>query len=109
MSSPLFLGFDLSTQQLKAIVISSDTHIVHESSVHFDNHLPHHGTDNGAIHGEDGEAAAPVAMWIEAIDVLLAQMKSAGVDFTRIHAVSGSAQVYYTLLSTTPDCLMQNF
>ncbi|KZS94648.1 actin-like ATPase domain-containing protein [Sistotremastrum niveocremeum HHB9708] len=107
MSSPLFLGFDLSTQQLKAIVISSDTHIVHESSVHFDNHLPHHGTDNGAIHGEDGEAAAPVAMWIEAIDVLLAQMKSAGVDFTRIHAVSGSAQqhgsVYWS--SDAPELL----
>jgi hypothetical protein len=49
--APLFLGLDLSTQQLKAVIISEDATVVHESAVHFDNDLPQYKTTNGAILG----------------------------------------------------------
>ncbi|TFK39875.1 hypothetical protein BDQ12DRAFT_681390 [Crucibulum laeve] len=92
-TSPLFLGLDLSTQQLKAIVITQDSTIVHESSVHFDNDLAHYGTLNGAIRGPDeGEVTSPVAMWLEAIDLLIERMKAANVDLAAIAAVSGAGQ-----------------
>ena len=38
--SGLFLGLDLSTQQLKATVIGEQLEVVKEEFVHFDNELP---------------------------------------------------------------------
>jgi xylulokinase len=93
-SAPLFLGFDLSTQQLKAIVIAEDASIVHESAVHFDRDLPSYGTTNGAIKGPDeGEVTSPVRMWLEAIDLVMQRVKSAGVDLRAIAGISGAGQV----------------
>lgn len=51
LMAPLFLGLDLSTQQLKAVIISEDATVVHEFAVHFDNDLPQYKTTNGAILG----------------------------------------------------------
>ncbi|OSX63987.1 hypothetical protein POSPLADRAFT_1136748 [Postia placenta MAD-698-R-SB12] len=91
--SPLFLGLDLSTQGLKAILITEDSNVVHESAVHFDRDLPHYGTTNGAIRGpEPGEVTSPVRMWLEAFDLLMDRMKTAGVDFGRILGISGDGQ-----------------
>jgi len=92
--APLFLGFDLSTQQLKAVLLSADSDIVHESAVHFDRDLPHYQTVNGAIKGpDDGEVTSPVLMWIEAIDLIFERMKASNVDFSAIAAISGAGQV----------------
>lgn len=93
-SAPLFLGLDLSTQGLKAVLISEDSNVVHESAVHFDRDLPSYGTTNGAIRGPgDGEVTSPVRMWLEAFDLLMGRMKDAGVNFSKIMAVSGDGQV----------------
>ncbi|KAI0078708.1 D-xylulose kinase [Panus rudis PR-1116 ss-1] len=90
---PLFLGLDLSTQGLKAVLINEDSDVVHESSVRFDQDLPHYGTTNGAIIGpEEGQATSPVKMWLEAFDLIMERMKAAGVDFQRILAISGDGQ-----------------
>ncbi|KAG6812779.1 hypothetical protein H0H92_000549 [Tricholoma furcatifolium] len=92
-AGPLFLGLDLSTQQLKAIVIAEDSSLVHESSVHFDNDLSSYGTTNGAIRGPgEGEVTSPVAMWLDAIDLLFQRMKTAGVEISAIAAISGAGQ-----------------
>jgi xylulokinase len=94
MTGPLFLGLDLSTQQLKAAIIDHSGALQHESSVHFDRELSSFGTTNGALHGEEpGEVYCPVVVWIEAIDLLMDKMKKSGVDFSAIVAVSGAAQV----------------
>ncbi len=91
---PLFLGLDLSTQQLKGVVIGEDAVIVHESAVHFDRDLPSHGTTNGAIKGPgEGEVTSPVTMWLEAIDLLMERIKAAGVDFGSVVGVAGAGQV----------------
>jgi xylulokinase len=94
MSGPSFLGFDLSTQQLKAAVIDEHGALIHESSVHFDRELPSYGTTNGTLHGElPGEVYCPVIVWIDALDLLVNKMKQSGVEFSTIVAVSGAAQV----------------
>ncbi|KAG7444891.1 actin-like ATPase domain-containing protein [Guyanagaster necrorhizus] len=89
---PLFLGLDLSTQGLKAVLVQEDCSIVHESTVHFDRDLPGYGTINGAIRGLEGEVASPVEMWLEAYDLIMTRMKAAGVDFSAISAISGDGQ-----------------
>jgi xylulokinase len=106
-TNPLFLGLDLSTQQLKAILLSSDSSIVHETSVHFDRDLPHYGTVNGAIRGPgSGEVTSPVAMWLEAIDLLFQRLKTDQVDFGAISAISGAGQVRYRLLRFVVSTLL---
>ena len=45
--SPLFLGLDLSTQGLKAVLITEDSQVTHESAVNFDKELPRYGINHG--------------------------------------------------------------
>ena len=98
---PLFLGLDLSTQGLKAVLVDSDGILVHESSVHFDSDLPSYGTTNGAIRGPDpGEVTSPVRMWLDAYDLIMERMRAAGVDFARILGISGDGQVCVCLFLT---------
>lgn len=96
MSGPLFLGLDLSTQQLKVLLIDEKAVVVNDFAISYDRDLPQYGTTNGATHGpRDGQVTSPVAMWVEAIDLILQRMKDAGVDFGRISAVSGAGQVLH--------------
>ena len=90
----LFLGLDSSTQSLSAIIIDYDTHrVVYEISLNFDKTLPHYGTQNGALRSHDPLVVhSPPLMWVEALDVLFAQMKRDGAPLGDILAVSGSSQ-----------------
>ncbi|KAI1796756.1 D-xylulose kinase [Ganoderma leucocontextum] len=93
MDDPLFLGLDLSTQGLKAVLVDSEGTPVHESSVNFDRDLPSYGTTNGAIRGPDpGEVTSPVRMWLDAYDLIMERMREANVDFLRILGISGDGQ-----------------
>ncbi|KAJ7931498.1 hypothetical protein B0H13DRAFT_2247568 [Mycena leptocephala] len=87
--APLFLGLDLSTQQLKAVIISEDATVVHESAVHFDNDLP------------QGEVTSPVAMWLDAMDLLMERMKKSGIQFGEIAAISGAGQQHGSVYWST--------
>lgn len=91
--SPLYLGLDFSTQQLKVVVIDGDLSVVHQDSVQFDSELPHFRTQGGVhIHADRLTVTSPVLMWVQALDLLLDKMKRAGLDFSRVRALSGSGQ-----------------
>jgi len=93
-ASPLFLGLDLSTQQLKAIIIAEDASVVHESAVNFTKDLPQYGTANGVTIGPGpGEVTSPVAMWVHALDLLMERVRASGFDASRVVAISGAGQV----------------
>ncbi|KAK3140324.1 hypothetical protein QOZ80_5AG0399370 [Eleusine coracana subsp. coracana] len=89
----LFLGFDCSTQSLKATVLDADLTVVAADSVHFDSDLPHYGTEGGVLRdpAERGRIVSPPLMWAEALDLLLGRL-AARADLRRVAAVSGSAQ-----------------
>ena len=91
----LLLGFDLSTQQLKAVLITAHSlSVVHEASVHYDTDLPSYGTSNGAILGPDeGRVTSPVSMWLEALDLILERIRTAGIDLRRVVGIGGAGQV----------------
>ncbi|KAI9847880.1 MAG: hypothetical protein M1838_000714 [Thelocarpon superellum] len=89
----LYLGFDLSTQQLKAIAISSNLKVAYDVNVDFDRDLPHYGVQNGVfVNEEQHEVTAPVAMWLEAIELVLQRLKDQGLDFQRLRGLSGAGQ-----------------
>ncbi|CAL9088541.1 unnamed protein product [Musa textilis] len=92
-SDALFLGFDSSTQSLKATVLDGNLIIIHSESVHFDTELPHYRTKDGVYRDPSGNGriVSPTLMWVEALDVLLEKLKSK-VDYGKVVAISGSGQ-----------------
>lgn len=59
----------------------------------FDTDLSHYNVNKG-VHTNDDQhqVYAPVAMWIEALDLILTRMKEKGFDFSRVKGVSGAGQ-----------------
>jgi len=90
----LFLGLDSSTQSLSAVVIDLDTRkVIYEKSLNFDRALPHYKTRNGVLPSRNPLIKhSPPLMWAEALDLIFAEMKKAGVVLGEILAVSGSGQ-----------------
>ena len=90
----LFMGIDSSTQSCKALVIApAKDEIVYVDSVNFDKDLPQYETQNGVIKSSDRNLSeANPHMWIEALNVLFARMKSADFPMHLIRAISVSGQ-----------------
>ncbi|SJM85156.1 probable Xylulose kinase [Zygosaccharomyces bailii] len=103
-----YLGFDLSTQQLKCLAINETLRIIHTETITFDKELPHYKTHKGVyVNGDSIEC--PVAMWLEALDLLFSKFVSNGFDLSKVKAISGSCQqhgsVYWTAAA---DELLKN-
>ncbi|KAL1200025.1 Xylulose kinase 2 [Cardamine amara subsp. amara] len=90
----LFLGFDSSTQSLKATVLDSDLNIVRTELIHFDSDLAHYKTKDGVYRDTSikGRIVSPTLMWVEALDLILQKLSDSNFDFKKVIAVSGSGQ-----------------
>lgn len=90
----LVLGLDLSTQSLSAVILDTEKGVVVANhSVNFGESLSHYNQPHGYDEaGARGEIHSNPLMWLEALDLLLAQMVSENIDFSQIKAVSGSGQ-----------------
>ena len=86
-----FLGFDLSTQTLKAAIIDNNGDIVCEASVDPELDLPQYETIRG--HYEDGDhVTTPLVMWLDALEMVLERIQIHFPDFRKIKALSGGTQ-----------------
>lgn len=92
MPSKTYLGFDLSTQQCKVVAINADLELLKVYAVGFDEDLPKYKTVNGVLKHEGGRIVAPVAMWLEALDLVFDRMKYDGFAFENVAGISGSCQ-----------------
>jgi xylulokinase len=94
--SRLYLGLDSSTQSLSAVVIEvarNDRRVVFESSLNFDEALPHYGTTHGILPRRDPALAlSSPLLWAEALDLMFERLSRSGLDMSRLAAISGSAQ-----------------
>ena len=98
---PLYLGFDLSTQQLKGLAVSADLKVEYEAQFDFDSDSQGFDVTKGVItNDQEHEVYAPVAMWLQALDSILERLRATGIDFSRVKAISGAGQqhgsVYWT-------------
>ncbi|KAK7204079.1 hypothetical protein BZA70DRAFT_199893 [Myxozyma melibiosi] len=105
-SDDLFLGFDLSTQQIKVIAINNKLEPILEANVEFDVDTAEYGTKKGVFTNHAlNEVYAPVAMWIKAFDILLGKLQKAGLKFANVKGISGAGQqhgsVYWTKEATS--------
>ena len=75
------------------LAVTASLRAIHEEAVVFDNDLCHYGVVGGVQrNGGDNEVYAPVAMWIEALELILARMQDGGFDFSSVKGVSGAGQ-----------------
>lgn len=77
-----------------AIVIQSDLVVISEAKVDFDKDFgSKYGIKKGVlVNDEEGEVFAPVAMWLEAVDLVLDRLREAGAPVSRIRGISGACQ-----------------
>jgi len=107
----LFLGLDSSTQSLSAIVVDLDSrNVVYEASLNFDKALPQYKTNNGILRSSDSLVIhSPPLMWVEALDVMFAQMKTEGVALGEVLAISGSGQQHGSVyLNGSAEAALKN-
>lgn len=90
---PLYIGFDLSTQQLKGLVVNSELKVVHISKFDFDADSHGFSIKKGVLTNEaEHEVFAPVALWLQALDGVLNGLRKQGLDFSRVKGISGAGQ-----------------
>lgn len=90
MEHNYYLGLDLSTQQLKGIVVDDKLKQIALEKVDFDADFPAYKTVKG-VYANGKEVQAPVAMWLEALDLLFTRLGKV-VDLGKLHGVSGACQ-----------------
>ncbi|ALC47141.1 CG3534 [Drosophila busckii] len=93
-----FLGFDLSTQKLKAILLNAELNVVTTAEVKFDSDLPEFRTQGGANPGPNKhEYFVQPVMWVKAMDIVLDRLVMQEADLSTVVAISGSAQQHGSL------------
>jgi xylulokinase len=92
----LYAGLDVSTQSCKLVVIDVGAgETVHLDAVRYDDDLPAYETSEGTVRGlGEGVRESDPRMWIEAVDLLLGRLASAGVDPAALRCVSVSGQMH---------------
>ncbi|CAF3334190.1 unnamed protein product [Rotaria sp. Silwood2] len=93
----LYLGLDLSTQQIKCIVINEQLQTIAEEAISFNDKslLVHHVQPNGFIVDKNDNrcVTTPVFVFLEALDVLFQNLsKQQKFDFSNIVGISGCGQ-----------------
>jgi xylulokinase len=89
-----FLGLDCSTQSLSAIVVdTAEGRIVVDEAVNFGSDLPGYGSPQGVLENSDPRIRhSDPLMWVEALDLVLARVKSGGFDWSQVSGISGAGQ-----------------
>src|SRR5260221_11177077 len=88
-----FLGLDSSTQSLTALIVDTDTGEVIDRSVGFGARLPRYDSPNGFLANDDPRIKhSNPLMWVEALDLVLDELRAAGVDLSAVRGVSGAGQ-----------------
>lgn len=92
-----FLGLDLSTQSLTALVVSPRFGVVRQLSINFDESYPRYGTHGGVSPSPDPlRVHVDPMMWVEALEDVLRLLQKEALT-SRIAAMAVSAQQHGTV------------
>ena len=93
------------------IIVGSDLKLLQEAKVDFDADFgAKYGIEKGVlINPAEGEVFAPVALFLEAIDLVLLRLKEQGADFSRVQGISGAGMQHGTVFwSQDAEYLLAN-
>ena len=101
---PRYLGLDSSTQSLSAIVIDTNTsQVVASHDINFGERLPGYGSPKGFLPNADPTLRhADPLMWVEALDLLFAELPGKGIDLSTISAIGGAGQQHGSVYLASP-------
>ncbi len=90
----LYLGFDSSTQGLKAVIIDpARGEIVCAKAVNFEKDLPSYQCPGGVLNHPDPRVKhADPLLWLAALDLVLQRLQADGAPLAQVSAISGDAQ-----------------
>jgi len=91
---PYLLGFDSSTQGLKALILDANQgEIVHTQVVTYGKDLPSYHCPDGVLQNPDPlvKHSDPL-LWVEALDLVLLRLKNAGAPLNQVVGIGGDAQ-----------------
>lgn len=93
-----YLGLDLSTQSLSALIVDGDNgQILVDESINFGRDLPGYNAPNGFVKGpNEGEVFSSPLMWLDAADKLFAKLQES-TDLSSIRGIAGSGQQHATV------------
>jgi len=99
-----YLGLDSSTQGLTALIIDTDSgEVVTNRSVVFGERLPQYRSPHGFLPNADPRVRhADPLMWVDALELLLGDLRAAGVDLGRVRGVSGAGQQHGSVYLARP-------
>lgn len=101
-----FLGFDSSTQSLKALIIDAAAgKITASATVQFGKELPQYQSPDGVlVHADPLVKHANPLMWLDALELALQKLVAAGAPLAQVRGISGSGQqhgsVYFNNTAT---------
>jgi len=89
-----YLGLDSSTQGLSALLIDAGSgEIVANHAVVFGQRLPQYGSPHGFLPNDDPRVRhSDPLMWVDALELVLDDLRAQGVDLGRVRGVSGAGQ-----------------
>ena len=90
--------------------MGSDLKLIHEAKVDFDADLGKYGIHKGVLtNPAEGEVFAPVALFLEAIDLVLQRLKEQGADLSKVQGISGAGMQHGTVFwSHDAEALLAN-
>lgn len=90
----LYLGFDSSTQSLKAMILDAECgRIVVTETVNFGKDLPQYGCPEGFLPNANPLIRhSPPLMWLDALDLCLQRLKERSAPLGGVKGISGSGQ-----------------
>lgn len=91
----LAMGLDSSTQSLSAVIIDLEAReVVIHHAVDFDERLgDKYGVENGVLPNDDPRLKhSPPQLWLDALDLLFADLKRQGAPLSGVLAIAGSGQ-----------------
>ena len=91
---PQYLGLDSSTQSLSALIVDTDTgKVVADKSVNFGERLPQYKSPKGFLPNDDASIKhSDPLMWVDALDLVLQELRAAGADLSKVRGISGAGQ-----------------
>lgn len=90
----IYLGFDSSTQGIKALLIDIESaRIIASASSNYSADFPEFGCSNGVLPNSDPlvKHSDPL-LWLASLDWVLEKLKSSGAPMDKVRAISGSGQ-----------------
>jgi len=96
-----YAGFDVSTQQVKLVILNETGELIHSIAVNYESDLK----TPLSINKETGEVCQKHSTWTKAIELATVKLAETGFDLTTVVAISGAGQQHGSVYSNDSEII----